>query len=198
MFLRGALAPARRQTAVDRSVIGGANCCHGCIKNTLISQGRFLPPLKEWVSLARQTQPMDEHKRTLVIPEIPPSQNEFNAASLRKRLRHKRLWMDQVFYATRVKQTGLVVSSDPIPDEWYPVEIQVRCGFPRGRRRYDAGNLSAAEKHGVDQLIKMGILKGDSSRYVRRVVLGPCFRVLPGECETGYTEIIIRSTNATL
>lgn len=125
-----------------------------------------------------------EQRYVLLIEGLPPSQNKFNSGKLRDRIVRKKGWKEQVFWA--------VHRDTDIPENWYPVHIQLRCGFPPGGRLYDAGNLSAAEKIATDQLVKMGILKGDSPRYVRTVTLGPCFRATKG-----YTEYLITPGNYT-
>lgn len=112
---------------------------------------------------------------TIIIPRLPPSENQVERGKLRERIRLKKAWQEAVWLAAR----GVP------PVKQYPVIVSVRVEFGPGQRRFDADNLAPAAKRATDQLKKMGILRGDSPGHVAEVRLGPCTR--GGESRTIYT-----------
>ncbi len=120
----------------------------------------------------------DLESLTVRLEALPPSQNAFNSQSMKERMRTKKAWrLVCEHYAD-----GLPARFDG------PVDIQMEVHFPKGARRYDVGNLAAAEKIMTDVMVGLRVIKNDSPDYVRRVILGPCERT----DGNGYTLYTIR------
>lgn len=96
----------------------------------------------------------------LRIDEIGPTLNEFYAGMhFRDRSRIKNTWRTLVRLAVREQKIQ--------PVKEYPVSIDCRLVFGKGRRGYDWENAAATVKLVQDGLRHAGILTDDSVQYIR-------------------------------
>ena len=65
-----------------------------------------------------------------------------------------------------VRNALQINAMEPVRDEEYPVTVECRLTFGPGKRRYDWDNVAVTSKLIQDGLIKSGILKGDSPKYI--------------------------------
>ena len=104
----------------------------------------------------------------LTIPDIAPSANHFYAGMnvhARRKLAHQ--WHGMVILAAKQQKIRRLEANQ------YPVDIECRCLFGKGRRILDADNLFPTIKLVLDGLILAKILQDDSPRYIRSVRLVP-------------------------
>jgi hypothetical protein len=98
---------------------------------------------------------------TIFIPLIPPSLNSVYAGihwTKRKKL------ADDMHKLTHVAAKHL----EPFTG---PVELKLRARLGKGKRAYDCSNYALGFKLAEDAIVRAGVLRGDESDKVVRVVI---------------------------
>lgn len=121
--------------------------------------------------------------QTLTIPMVGPSLNAwYGGQHWSKRSRTKSAWRSVT--ASEVRRQKVQ------PVKAYPARIEVTLRFGKGDRSYDCTNVAATAKLVEDGLVHARILKGDSRKYVRPVVLDSIKHDGPSDTVVTITEVM--------
>ena len=98
---------------------------------------------------------------TIFVPMIPPSLNKIHAGM------H---WTKRKRYVDAMHKATQEAAGDMPPFD-KPVEIKAHARLGKGQRAYDLSNYAFAIKLAEDALVQAGILAGDESDKVVRMVI---------------------------
>lgn len=98
---------------------------------------------------------------TIFIPLIPPSLNSVYAGI---HWRKRKKLADDMHRATHAAAQGVEHFTGP-------VELRLQARLGKGKRAYDCSNYALGFKMAEDAIVRAGVLRGDESDKVVRVVI---------------------------
>lgn len=101
----------------------------------------------------------------IAIPFIGPSLNQYIRMN-----KYKRNDLTQKWH-TIIKLMVTQQSIEIINEIDLPVIVRIFGYFQPGKRRYDCDNLVASVKLILDGIVRAGVLKNDSPKYIRSIEL---------------------------